>query len=60
MPQRMQDEKRAAAIEEEAALLELDVDPGDTESDEESEDEGGDGVLPGQEGAGENPAEYEF
>ena len=60
MPQRMQDDRRAAAIAEREALLELDVDPGDTESDEEGEDEGGDGPLPGQEGAGENPAEYEF
>ena len=40
---------------EEEALLELDVDPGDTESDEESEDEGGDGVLPGPFFLGENP-----
>ena len=39
-------------------MLELDVDPGGTESDEESEDEGGDGELPGPFFLGENPAEF--
>ena len=38
MPQRMQDERRAAAMSEEEAL-ELDVDPDEAESDDESDDE---------------------
>ena len=63
MPQRMQDERRAAAISEEDTALELDVDPRETESDEEQSEEhegGGDGVLPGPYFLGENPPEGGF